>query len=421
MARTPSPRPRLDQRGVALPLALLGLVAISLMVTAALLTSSTEAAVSRAQADATVNLYRVESGIQAYIANRGANLAPVNNAAFTPPGGPAMLINVAQMFVEQPDPAIPNSNEGAVVHAIRAEPAPTATSAGGRSLVAMVRVPATFMALNIDAGATLGSNTDIGGSIDINSTSTLCATDTAAQAVLHAEGTELELRGAARDAIGNDTATFDGDRDELAEHVLNGLDLVSIARRGDIKWGKMLTDTFFTSLPGRPSGAHSNLKLRWGCPPEMVTSCPAGTDDDFPLVAIDARTSSGGRGTVTLEGDYGQGMLVIINGNLVIRGNFLYKGIILVEGNTDIHGGSGGAGTKIQGALLGLGDLEICHDDDSGDCTNALGGEGENDLSSGAVIEYNRCAIEQVQSAINQRPIQQRPNAPTFGWFELVR
>lgn len=418
MARIPFPRPRLDERGVALPLALLGLVAISLMVTAALLTSSTEAAVSRAQADATVNLYRVESGIQAYIANRGANLAPVSNAAFTPPGGPAMLINVAQMFVEPP-PA--GGSAGAVVHAIRAEPAPTATSAGGRSLVAMVRVPADFMALNIDAGATLGSNTDIGGSIDINSTSTLCNRDTADQAVLHAEGTDLTLRGAARTNIGNDTATFDGNREELAEHVLNGLDMVSIARRGDIKFGKMLTDTFFTSLPGRPNGAHSNRKLRWGCPSDIPgITCTGGTTD-FPLVAIDARTSSGGRGTVTLEGDHGQGMLVIINGNLVIRGNFVYKGIILVEGNTDIHGGGGGSGTKIQGALLGLGDLEICHDDDSGDCTNALGGEGENDLSSGAVIEYNRCAIDQVQSAINQRPIQQRPNAPTFGWFELVR
>jgi hypothetical protein len=177
-----------------------------------------------------------------------------------------------------------------------------------------------------------------------------------------------------------------------------------------------------TAFSGSPSGNNSNVKLRWGCPADMVSSCPSGTTTKFPLVAIDAANSDGSRGSVSIQGDYGQGMLVILNGDLRITGGFQYKGIILVEGNTDIHGGSGGSGgSKIEGALLGLGDLEICGDNNSGECENSFGEGDGSDISSGAVIQYNRCAVNAVQDAINSNPIQDRPRAQTFAWYELVR
>ena len=416
---SPSPRTeheppsRLDRRGVALPLALLGLVAVSIMVTAALLTSSTEAAISTAQSDATISLYGTEGALQEYVWETGQALAPATNVSYTPnANGPAYTVNVSRLF--QSAPAV--GGNGRATYAVQVEP-----TEGGRALVAMVNTRVMFINLNINAGATLGNNTDIGGSIDINRTSNLCNTDSADQAILHAAGTSLQLRGAAKTNIGNDTATFAGGRDSLASWVLNGIDMFTIAQNADIKFGRSLTDTVFSGLGGRPSASNTNLKLRWGCPSEMITGCPAGTDTVFKLVAIDAATSTGARGSVTIEGDYGQGLLLVLNGDLVIRGNFRYKGIILVEGNTDIHGGSGGGGTKIEGALLGLGDLEICRDDNSGDCSNSLGEGDGNDLSSGAVIQYNRCAITQVQNAINATPLQQAPRALTFGWFELVR
>ena len=408
---------RLDQRGIALPLALLGLVAVSIMVTAALLTSSTEAAISSAQTDATRSLYQTEGALQRYLSQVGTNITPVQNVTLASAGNgePAYTINVARLF-RTPPPAVPTAGSGGrATFAIRAEPQPQ-----GRSLVAMVDVSLSYVNLNINAGATLGNNTDIGGSIDINRTSNLCAQDSADQAILHAAGTSLTLRGSAKTNIGNDTATFAGGKDSLAAHVLNGINLFTLAKGAHIKFGFSLTDTVFSGLGGRPNATHSNPKLRWGCPPEMVTGCPAGTDTIFPLVAIDASQLNGTRGSVTLEGDYGQGLLVILNGDLVIRGNFRYKGIILVEGNTDIHGGSGGSGTKIEGALLGLGNLEICRDDLTGDCVNSLGEGNGNDLSSGAVIQYNKCAIDQVQNAINNRPIA-TINSLSFGWFELVR
>lgn len=411
-----SPLSRLDRRGIALPLALLGLVAVSVMVTAALLTSSTEAAVTNAHRDATQTLFQVEGGIQEYIADQGANLTAVSGASFTPTSGPELDIDVWRLHRDVVVGGVPTNRER-IVYAVRAEP-----DGGGRSLVAMVDVPIDLLNLNINAGATLGNNTKISGSIDINKSSNLCAGQVAGTAVLHAAGTSLTLSGQAKTNIGSDTATYAGNREALAKHTLNGLDLIQIADHGDIKFGRRWTDTAFTGLPGKPNGSNTDKRINWGCPTELITSCPGTSGTRFPLIAIDASTASGARGEVKIQGDYGQGMLVILNGDLRITGGFVFKGIILVEGNTDIHGGSGGSGgSKIEGALLGLGDLEICANNSSGECENSIGEGDGSDISSGAVIQYNKCAINQVQQAINNNPIQSAPSTPTFAWFELVR
>ena len=414
---TPSPRTEtlspLDRRGIALPLALLGLVAISIMVTAALLTSSTEAAISRAQTDATRDLYRVEGALQRYVQTRGAQLAPVANATYAPATGESYRVDVSRLFRDPPSVG----GNGRAVYAVQVEP-----TAGGRTLVAMVNLRVMFLSLNINAGATLGNNSRIGGSIDINRGSNLCVGQEAGQAILHAAGTTLTMTGQAARNIGNDTATFAGGRDSLAKHTLNGIDLWSVAQQAHVKFGRMFPSPDSLPFSGSPSATNSNPKLRWGCPPDMVTGCPAGSDTVFKLVAIDAANADGSRGEVRIQGDYGQGLLVVLNGDLRITGGFRYKGIILVEGNTDIHGGSGGSGgAKIEGALLGLGDLEICQNNTSGECENSFGEGDGSDLSSGAVIQYNRCAINAVQNSINNTPIQERPRALTFGWFELVR
>ncbi|HEX2202110.1 MAG TPA: pilus assembly PilX N-terminal domain-containing protein [Longimicrobium sp.] len=412
-----SPNARLDRRGIALPLALLGLVAVSVMVTAALLTSSTEAAVTNAHRDATQSLFQVEGGIQEYVATQGADLSAVSGATFTPTSGPDLDIDVWRLHR---DVVIGGAvtNRERVVYAVRAEP-----DGGGRSLIAMVDVPIQLMNLNINAGATLGNNTKISGSIDINKSSNLCAGQVAGTAVLHAAGTTLTLSGQAKTNIGNDTSTFAGNREQLAAHTLNGLDLIEIADHADVKFGRRwFPDAPFSTLPGKPNGTQTDPRINWGCPQELITGCPGSSATRFPLVAIDASTASGARGEVRIQGDYGQGMLVVLNGDLRITGGFVFKGIILVEGNTDIHGGSGGSGgSKIEGALLGLGDLEICGDNASGECENSIGEGDGSDLSSGAVIQYNKCALNEVQQAINNNPIQAAPSTPTFAWFELVR
>ena len=72
MTRTPAgplAATPLGRRGIALPVALLGLVAVSLMVTTVLLTSSTESAVGAAHVDAARSLYTAEQGLNTFVSN----------------------------------------------------------------------------------------------------------------------------------------------------------------------------------------------------------------------------------------------------------------------------------------------------------------------------------------------------------------
>lgn len=411
-----------DRRGVALPIALLGLVAVSLLVTTALLTSTTENAISNAQKNASVSAYEAEGALQSYLNAVQSGIAP-GTFQHTPAGSSrAYTMTVSRLALRNPGGG---ASLGHALYAIQSE-----WTQGGRSFIAMARIPVRFLNMNINAGATLGSNASIGGSIDINASSNLCTTESgAADAILHANGTTLTLSGQAKTNIGSDTSTYAGDRDSLARYVMNGMSIYDLARNANIKFRQASsnTDSVFGGRYTRPNSSYSltdatQKMYNWGCPNRMAT-CTGRDTTYYPMVAIDARTASGGRGSVSIQGDHGQGMLIVINGDLRIQGNFLYKGIILVDGETDIHGGGGGSGgAKIEGALLGLGDLTICNNSSS-DCVDASGGDndGTTDISSGAVIQYNKCALNAVQAYINNQPVQQEPSRPTFAWYELVR
>ncbi|HEU0053955.1 MAG TPA: hypothetical protein VFQ39_12305, partial [Longimicrobium sp.] len=228
---------RLDRRGIALPLALLGLVAISIMVTAALLTSSTEAAISSAHGDATRYLYATEGAMQQYVADQGSSLDVATNASYTADNGKSYTVNVSRLFRSLPGAG----GNGRALYAVQVEPA-----GGGRALVGMVNLGVMFLNMNINAGATLGSNARIGGSIDINRSSELCGLAGAEQAILHAAGTTLTIQGQAARSIGNDTATYSGNRTALANHVLNGIDLFLVSQNADVKFGRMFGQPAFS-------------------------------------------------------------------------------------------------------------------------------------------------------------------------------
>lgn len=69
------------EAGVALPLALVGLITITLLVSAALVTAVAEWAMSRALRDATEALYTAEGGLNAFLWERGWELAAVADTA----------------------------------------------------------------------------------------------------------------------------------------------------------------------------------------------------------------------------------------------------------------------------------------------------------------------------------------------------
>lgn len=397
-----------DQRGIALPMALFGLVAISLLVTTALITSTTEWSIASAQTDAARSMYQTEGALQAYVAQRGSELA-VAQTTYTVPGTTAQYsIDVSRMSVsKEPSP----SNNGMATYAIRGE-----RTTGGRSLIAMLRVPVKYLDVRVNAGASFGTDATISGSIDVNSSSNLCNLNGADDAVTHAQGTRLIIRGQAATNIGSDTSTFNGNSVAMRDTIMNGIRLTDLAKNATIKFRQASSnpDSIFS---GRPTWNHTNPRYRWGCP-NRLANCAGADTTYYPLVVIDASGPNNTLGEVQIQGDHGQGMLVVIGGHLRITGNFVFKGIILVEGATDIHGG-GSNGAKIEGALVGLGTVNICNVEATS-CSSAAVSD-DSDLSSGAVIQYNRCAINSVQKFLNQQPVQQAVRKPTFAWFEAVR
>lgn len=91
------------ERGAALPLALFGLVAVSLLVTSALLTSSTEVVVSRAHLEGTRSLHAANAALEQFVAERAAMADDrerrFENGEFPtmPPTGGAFVVQVAEL------------------------------------------------------------------------------------------------------------------------------------------------------------------------------------------------------------------------------------------------------------------------------------------------------------------------------------
>jgi hypothetical protein len=140
-------------------------------------------------------------------------------------------------------------------------------------------------------------------------------------------------------------------------------------------------------------------------------TCTTAESQRFVVVAIDA-SNLGNQGglthAVTLNGDYGQGMLIILNGSLNIQGNFIFRGIILVDKDLSMGGGSGQFTGKVEGTVVSFGDQSNVADNVDGKAT----------------IRYNMCSIVDAQNALNKGRLDDTPqvlNSSTFAWYELVR
>lgn len=407
----PFARLRRDRSGVALPLALFGLVAITIMVTAALMTSTTEAAMSSANLDATRTLYAAEGAVQAYVASQGAGLTAVTNLSWQVPGTTERArINVVRLG-RIPGNAAVNPPYGPTDrYSVTAEP--LLNGRPGRGVVAMVSLPSTFtnMDLNVNAGATVGSDLNVGGNSKVVDRSASCADSLNSAAVVHSDGTQVTTSGSGTISGAVQKSSLSG-RDFI-NWILNGKSLEQFAQVSQIKFGSRLGEPAFPSN-GKAQWNASNPKLRWGCPAGMeglnCGSAPDSVKSYYPSVAIDAEGQ-----TIDLQGDHGQGVLIIMNGNLKITGNFLYNGIIIVQGYTEIAGTGGQTTkTKIEGALVSLGEN-----------TDQRSKIAESATQGNAVISYNRCEVDKAQDAFNKNqmnfPIFQAPQA-SFAWYELIR
>jgi hypothetical protein len=190
-------------------------------------------------------------------------------------------------------------------------------------------------------------------------------------------------------------------KEQFQRRILGGKTPLQIAQQARIKFGpKLTTERTFPSKFKAISSVPKDSVENWGCPASLGVSCTATSADTayYPTIGIDAQG-----GQVDLQGDHGQGLLVVVNGGLKISGNFKFKGIILVEGALDVTGT-----VEVVGAVVGFNTITVSKDN-----SNNIGGTMN--------ITYDPCVNRRVQQAFNDENPRFILNRPPHGWFEVVR
>lgn len=409
----PAPRaPRLDRAGIALPLALLGLVVVSLLVTTALLTSSTEAAISSAHQDAVASLYRADQAVDGYLADKMANQGPAVNLlvdgdeVYPAVGGRRFIIRTTRLFRSPPAPVagFQTINE---TYALVARP----ENGVGRSVGAMISTTraAPGTELKVEAGASLASDqVRINGSIMLSGQQDLtkCATGSNVNAVDLASDVDANIKDNNVEGGSGQVQRSALNKAEYASYLLGGNTPQQLARIANQKFG-------FDGKPGFSGSPNSELprtnSLNWGCPYQLVGCTRDGDENYFPVIAIQA----GAGQSINPGGGHGQGILIVM-GDLHLNSGFSFNGIVIVAGDLQVNGNA-----EIQGALMAMGDVTL-------DPSNSAKEPGTDsaDLNGNALVRYNSCnvakALESLRNAAAENA-QQRFGAATYNWFEVAR
>jgi hypothetical protein len=388
----------LGRRGIALPVALVGLVAVSLLVTTALLTSSAEFAISAAQTTGSRALYTAEGGMQEFVRTLATNpalLVPgstrVINVQVGTTAGETAPVRITTNLMGLIGPATPPGVTRRII-AVTAEPLDEDGNPRGRSVVAFIeqsQQPPTPLNMNITSAITLGGDLDVNGNaFTVNGRFNQCGTSGGVDAVRASSGSTITANNqnhmnnflgfenggntSGHDAIDRTSLT----RDQLARDVLGGMTL------------QQLIDV----VP---------LQRKWG--PRFNRPTWSGTVPDTAGVAVvDAND-----GTVDVLG--GGGVLIVVNGNMRMRGNSRFDGIIIVEGNFDL------AGTPtVNGALISLA---------QNDGQNIINLDNSAVGSGHITVQFNKCEILEAQQKFQENSVPKIPtlSRTAFAWSEVVR
>ena len=416
----------LGREGIALPIALLGLVAVTLLVTTVMLTSSSEFSVATAQRDAARSLYSANGALEGYVAQQ-AQAAATNRfsegtAAFAYSGTNYTLTLARLVKTVTPAKGLNPMTQDETWSAIAAPTAP----AHGRGVGALLRVRRTLVnaRLNVNAGFTSGGNVNVSGSAKVSDGTTGQVGCDSAKSQYSVEVTSGSTVTSGSGNLEGQSHVSSTTKAGLMQSVL-GMSLDSLAMQtATIRFGSMFTAA--GKCPDRPGGVcptwpnnkRPNDKdfattgadsiYNWGCPKDDIGSqtCTTAGKTRFVIVAIDATGLNNSE--VTLNGDWGQGVLMVLNGSLQIQGNFVFRGIVLVDSDLRIQGGNGPFLGKLEGTVVAFGENSTVTD-------NVLGN---------ATIRYNRCSINDAQNAMNNKLIDQQQqvmSTPLFAWYELVR
>jgi hypothetical protein len=399
----------LNDRGVALPLALVGVVFVSILVTGMLVTSSLESAMSRAHQDGLRSIYESEGAIEAFV---GENFTEIWEGSLVPgsySAGQGNNSTTRDITITRLRDQAGLVGERDITTSILAEP----VNGRGRSVgVLLTHLLPPPLETNIDAGLVFASNARVAGTAlisDGRDSVEECELGTdGGSAIRYGSDVTVKVEGAARNNMIGEVVQDSATGKDLVASTLGGSidNIRSLAQFAQIRMGEMYrTDTYLRPRdPNVSSVDHPrNSRFNWGCPAAMpdAQDCVknGGDVDYFPSVAIDAEG-----GTVTIQGYHGQGTLMVVNGGLEIDGSFNFRGIVMVEGNLRIAGSKQNF-SSIEGAVIAGGDTEVLVDEDS-------------EIDGGAVIRFNRCAIRDAERGFHDPG---HSSIRRTGWFEVVR
>jgi cytoskeletal protein CcmA (bactofilin family) len=413
----------LDQAGIALPVALLGLIAVSLMITAVIMSATTEVALSHAHQDATRSLYAAEGAIEALVARDRGALAPGSYPAFVAASG-ATPVNLTVTEVSSRDSGVTGVNLRRLV--LQAEPV-----GGGRALTAMADTrPFGF---DVTSSWVSGGNINLKGKAHVSdgsdSGNISCTGQVAPNAVVLADTASVKVQNNATVTGNVQNSGLTGE--QLVKQALGNRSIRDFIRYVEATYGPAPNAdyvTFGTNTlwnPSNPAPFRSTDKPRswdnissvatprtagnrynWYCPGKMddATNCSTVTGMDttaYKIIVID-----GGNNNVSIQGDHGQGLLIVINGRVVISGGFVFRGLVVAESDIDISG----QGNKIDGAVVSQNTVNVELQTSS---------DIENETAGNTVIRYNKCALDNLRDKLggDGAPVI----SPTFGWSELIR
>lgn len=387
----------LGRRGIALPVALVGLVAVSLLVTTALLTSSAEYAISSAQTSGSRALYTAESGLQEFVRSL------VSQPALLQPGS-ARVVNVqVGTTAAQTAPVRITTDRlrfvdgGATgvstyVYAVTAQPLDGGGDVRGRSVVAFIeqtKDAPQSLNTNITSAITLGGDLDVNGNaFTVNGRFSGCGVNGGVDAVRAASGSSITANNQ------NHFNNFLGYENGANTSGQNAIDRTALSREQLARdvLGGMTLQQLVNVVP---------LHRKWG--PRFSRPAWGGTVPDTAGIAVvDAND-----GTVDVLG--GGGVLIVVNGNIRMRGNSRFDGIIIVEGNFDL------AGTPtVNGALISLA---------QNDGQNIIDLDHSALANGHITVQFNKCEILEAQSKFQQQSITPVPklSRTSFAWSEVVR
>jgi hypothetical protein len=351
-----------DERGIALLVAVLGLLLAGSLISAFVMLGVLEHRMASNTRRVGQAFSTAEHGLSQTVGNWNTsswNLIAVNDSVAvsgTTPGGTGSYSGFVRRL----------NNELFLIDVTAAD-----GNGGARQrLGALIKLRP--IAMDIKAALTTRGQTRVGGSAEINGIDTDplgwsgCPPDSSLAGIRLPSAGDLQLIGGCSDA-----SCIDGAPAVQPDASINDSTFFDY---GDMDWDalvgmatKILPPGTYTGVQPSYNGLECNTPdpKNWGDPITPTTDC----GNYFPIIYIS--------GDGNINGNYGQGML-LVEGDLSVQGGFQYFGIVIVKGSLKTTG----TGGHFNGAVLAANvDLD------------------QNTVLGDALVQYSQCATQRVLSS----------------------